>query len=418
MNLVNNSYLDKATVLLFALLPLALLSSMAGMELISWSIFLLASLKLWIIAQSQGVRAAIKHLSFGAEIPLWGFFACVVVGAWLFSTTAQEALGITGAVRWVLLLYAYRLLLPGLLNVGRLERYSKRLSIIVFVIGVYALLQFKFGWEFTRSRTTVSPYGDYFRAVGFFNLCLTFAAVMGMWGMLALGVSLQKWRWSWMHLGVVGAIFSVFASLTRGAYLAGALTVVPCLFFIRKTFAAYALVAMTLMLGAAWYLGPTVRERLQTIVQPIDRSSQLRFIIWRTNLEIAKDHPVLGVGLSRNKLYLAEYYKKLGFADVELFSHAHNNVLQILAGTGVVGLFFWLWLCGWFLFAAWRVFKRWGLSHFYGATAYGLLAAQVFFHLSGMTENNFTDGEVNHTLVFFWGLIIALNQQKTQVGEA
>ena len=47
---------------------------------------------------------------------------------------------------------------------------------------------------------------------------------------------------------------------------------------------------------------------------------------------------------------------------------------------------------------------------FYSSLALGCFAAQVYLHVGGLTEVNFTDGEVNHAIVMVWSLTLGLAQ--------
>lgn len=56
--------------------------------------------------------------------------------------------------------------------------------------------------------------------------------------------------------------------------------------------------------------------------------------LWQTTMQIVKDHPILGVGLGAYQFAYPRYDQGSGFFRTE---QSHNDYLQILADTGVIG---------------------------------------------------------------------------------
>src|SRR5581483_10241107 len=61
-----------------------------------------------------------------------------------------------------------------------------------------------------------------------------------------------------------------------------------------------------------------------------------RVAIYRANLDIVHDHPLLGLGFGRYATAAAPYYDAHPAADRR--SHAHSNYLQLAAEAGLTGL--------------------------------------------------------------------------------
>src|SRR5690606_16401129 len=92
--------------------------------------------------------------------------------------------------------------------------------------------------------------------------------------------------------------------------------------------------------AALYFSSPTLQKRITSITDTENASNAIRLMLWRTNWEIFRDNPLLGVGLHENSKFLQEYYLELGFTKYAHYvGHAHNNFLQVLAGTGVIGFF-------------------------------------------------------------------------------
>jgi O-antigen ligase len=115
-----------------------------------------------------------------------------------------------------------------------------------------------------------------------------------------------------------------------------------------------------------------------------------RVEIYRTNLDIIHDHPLLGLGFGRYRPAADAYYD--AHPDADRRSHAHSNYLQIAAEAGLAGLAaFALFLSRAFVLGLDAVRRaddpgRW-------ATAAGALAALVGLAVGGVTQYNFGDAE-------------------------
>jgi O-antigen ligase len=126
-----------------------------------------------------------------------------------------------------------------------------------------------------------------------------------------------------------------------------------------------------------------------------------RYDLWEANWEFFKLRPVTGVGWRKSGdlsgPFLLQKYpdKKRVFA-----GHAHNNFLEVVAGTGLIGLGAWLfWIFTVFLIV-WR-----GRKHpIFAALFPGLFTAWVVFHLNGLTQVNFWEGKVLHQMMWAVGL--------------
>jgi O-antigen ligase len=69
--------------------------------------------------------------------------------------------------------------------------------------------------------------------------------------------------------------------------------------------------------------------------------------LWQTALRISREHPVLGIGPDN---FRRTYGRVLGLAAWDTRVHANNTYLEVLVGTGVIGLL----ALGWLMTAALR----------------------------------------------------------------
>jgi O-antigen ligase/Tfp pilus assembly protein PilF len=67
----------------------------------------------------------------------------------------------------------------------------------------------------------------------------------------------------------------------------------------------------------------------------------LRLAIWRNTIEMVKERPFLGYGLGNHKIYYPKYHSQVvretTFSETHQPSHVHNDFLQLLSETGIVG---------------------------------------------------------------------------------
>lgn len=372
----------QAIPILFLLYLVAVHTSIAGMELLSW--FIGASVL------TESVRSKVAW-NFKEEKILLASLGALVV--WVGITSSFSSLGF---MRWVVLLVLLKQGLGLVWNRNFESKWLKTWTVILGICGAYATLQFFTGVDFIRpGRDLVDPQGGgIYKAVGFFSLSLTFAYMIGI---STIAVSKVVWcqlpspYWVAILLGGMG----VMASMSRATWLGFLICVGIFLSFKARRLVVPFVLAAILGVGLATMLNEGVGNRVRSLIQMrSDHSSMMRVHLWQAYGSLYKEHPITGVGLHEGHKHLTEIYARDGIRET-FVSHAHNVYLQWLAGTGIPGFALFLIICGWFLKTAWQIREKskWG---------WGLLLAQVFWMIGALSENNFFDGEVNHFIVLLW----------------
>lgn len=141
---------------------------------------------------------------------------------------------------------------------------------------------------------------------------------------------------------------TIFLSGSRGGMIAFAVQVAIFLYFLFREKAANRgafLMAAFLVISLAciaWIGGSEVTARLSTINtgKHSDLSNDIRFQINRDTLHMLRQRPILGWGLGT---FETVYPQFRSFYTNLLVDKAHNDYLQLLAETGVVGFAVMLW---------------------------------------------------------------------------
>lgn len=185
-------------------------------------------------------------------------------------------------------------------------------------------------FEYTRRRWPAWAWGT------------AFALILG-------AVMISGMRAGWLAIGMV--VFAYFVLMLRrdNRELRGATVAIP-------------LITLTVIV-ASYLVSPTVQDRVartltmtQGVESAIDYASSWRLPIFRTSLEMYRNHPVNGVGVRAFPVAYAEYATEEDYAVLRHedgggthATHAHNVVLEVMADTGTIGLvgllagFLWAW---------------------------------------------------------------------------
>jgi O-antigen ligase len=186
-----------------------------------------------------------------------------------------------------------------------------------------------------------------------------FAGLMELWCPLALGMALlphnrlsQRWFWSAMAVVMGGA---VVLSGSRGGALSLGLGVVVFALLIAAQRGGRRVVLW--LLAAMLATGVSVLAldqgqllaRYQAVLRPNqfqqEDAAAYRFAAWKDTLKLIRETPIIGSGLDT---FATRFPAARSFSTDLIWTHAHNDFLQFLAETGVVGgaLAVWMLLAG------------------------------------------------------------------------
>ena len=277
-------------------------------------------------------------------------FAVIILAQLAFHTTASAY-----HTRVELqLLFAYLIvifLLPQVYQ--RASHYRGLLWFLMglsFVVSIFGILQYltfngKLYW-FRELRYGGYPFGPYVNRnhyAGFAEILIPMALVP-----LVLG-KVRRERLAIVALFAFVPIVALILSASRGGIISFGVEmfVLFLLLLMRRVRRRHVLVGGAVMLGAvmavSWIGIHDVLQRFSTN-HPLDISAGKRASMRQNSWRIFLDHPVLGTGLGTLQMVFPPYET---LYDGKIVNHTHNDYLEALAETGILGGL----CCAWFLAA-------------------------------------------------------------------
>jgi O-antigen ligase len=197
---------------------------------------------------------------------------------------------------------------------------------------IYAVWQSVGGVELYRG-VRLDPMGwGFYRAVGFYGFYLTFAAFAMTVFLYSSSFALEMKKWPYAVLAGLSFV-AVIATFARSIWISLA-AAIPLFAFTKGRKAGIVVVGALVVLGVGGILSvPALRNRAESIISPGQNETRLN--LWKTAIEMSKDHPVFGVG-EDNWDHHFERYRVNGFYDTTV--HPHNDYLTVLVSSGIPGL--------------------------------------------------------------------------------
>jgi O-antigen ligase len=402
--------ISKVTGYLLMLFAICVLCTQSGSDLFSTLLcFFLAYV--WYDKRKAGEKfSALRPMGFDWLWIAWFLVAAIGFAAnrpppaetpenyWLYRLVEYK---------WILILY---FMVAGFRVANFKEENMKWFNGAMLVATIYAIADY-----FWQLRSVDDP--TQVRLEGLINFSMTYAHVYGVFFCALVGLyfgvfkdlSKQK-KWFYLLVIVLTGV-SVLLTYTRGVWIAVFASLVIISFLWKPKYGIAAIVAGILAVAALYATVPTIRSRIDFTARMADEEKAKssydteRVILWKTNLMIFKDRPFFGAGYGQNKHLLHEYYEKQNLPKDQFVSHAHNQYIHLLAGTGALGLLSYLGVLGTFIVLTFRAFMKIPKSDgFHKGLALGVLGGQLCFAIGGITESNFEHSIVRFAAMFMWAM--------------
>lgn len=247
----------------------------------------------------------------------------------------------------------------------------------------FNFLKFKFGFS-ERNGGLAGMLMNYAHNLAFFHIFIT--------GLVLYKNEINKYLNLNFLYGVwIINTFALFTTYTRGAWLA--YVVATPFFFVKKNVKSFIVTALFFFLvgtGAYLIAGKAVKR---------PGSDAERLSQWKTAWVGFKENPVFGLGFMNFEKQCHRIKDTYNIEEKKFCGHAHNNYLEMLASTGILGgIFFIAWQLFWFR----EMFEQGSLVHKIS------LPMLVVLVVGGITQATFSLG-ANLFLIMPW---YAISQTK------
>lgn len=212
--------------------------------------------------------------------------------------------------------------------------------------------------------------------------------------------------------------FSIFITMTRGVWFS-LLASASCMYGLisyKKTLKILAVVAVLFVI--AFTTWPGFRQRLN-IAHKLNSPSE-RVTLLNVNFQMWGEYPWLGIGYGENQRRNREYWDRPEWNMPEdyIISHAHNQLVNVMATTGVIGLFFFLFIFIFFVKKNWQMLQN---EKDKNSLRYMMIFAcmwgQVEFIFSCMSDITFEYAKIRTLFLFVWAALIALERGTLKLKE-
>ncbi len=200
------------------------------------------------------------------------------------------------------------------------------------LVSIYGIVQ-KFGFDLAGYNLQEVSLGRVFSSLGHPNYFANFI-ILTIFPLIALGMNLKR-KWIVRTVLLLG-LFGLILTESRGAFLGliagGTCFILFNAIFLKKKKLLIGAILIPVFLGAVFFFGNS-------------RSLQVRLNIWESTLPMIEERIFTGYGMDTFALSYSPYANKenLKYELIESApDKAHNSILEILAETGIAGLFVFL----------------------------------------------------------------------------
>lgn len=209
------------------------------------------------------------------------------------------------------------------------------------------------------------------------------------------------------QIALICCFAGLLAGKSRGAWLTLLimLPVVGYTYMLKNKKVLIGFLITLLAVGGFFATSESFKQRLvSTTNVTTDMSNVERLNMWQGAINMALDHPVLGVGLGGFEDNYNNIYKPEGAKDS---IHCHNNILEIFAESGLVGLFGFLYLACYIFF---KNFNEWRKTK----NPYSLMiwGAWLGFMSFGMFDLTIDHSAITKAMWFLFGCILVFKNRK------
>lgn len=231
---------------------------------------------------------------------------------------------------------------------------DKDLKIIFVILAVFVLASTASGLVGIISNKmkvhllTGAPVCHLDRNCGVFGSYMNYAHNLLLFFLLSVGLFLKSLRVKKVAIALFVLLlinlYFIYSTYTRGIWI-GLMVALP-FFAISRLSKKGVLIILSLFLLIS--IVGLLNENVKTVFTTRAGSNHDRVLMWKTAIETFKENKVLGIGMGNFEGHSLELKRKYSLDQTNFKGHVHNNFLEVLAGTGLIGFIsFILWIIFW-----------------------------------------------------------------------
>lgn len=209
---------------------------------------------------------------------------------------------------------------------------------------------------------------------------------------------------------------SIFLTFTRGIWISifvSAFLMYSIISIKKSLYILFASIGIICIMYSTW---PHFHRRVEHAFDMDANHERVNLVM--VNYKIWRDYPLLGIGFGENLRRNREYWDVLMMPEDYITSHAHNEYLNVMATTGIFGLFFVLYIFSFFLKKNWKLLRETtNRKSFRYTVLFACLWAQVEFYIACLTDVSFEYAKIRALILLVWALIIAIEKKPNLLVE-
>jgi O-antigen ligase len=226
-----------------------------------------------------------------------------------------------------------------------------------------------------------------------------------------------KYKWL-LTIATIVMTASVFLTLTRGIWLSLALSILAFLFVQNRKLFTFTFLAGLATSFTLYFCSSSFNSRVhQSLATKV--GDQERWALFDVHVKLVVESPIVGIGYSSPLSHTPpELFAKYGYKTY-IDSHAHNQLLNVLAMTGVLGLIPFLLFNLWFLIINIDLVKKFRAekNHDYNVLATACLITQVEFFVANLTDIGFEYAKIRSLILIVWALVFCMWRNKLNLAS-
>lgn len=245
------------------------------------------------------------------------------------------------------------------------------------------------------------------RASGFSNNPLNLAAILSMMIPIQIIVAKELLFPQWLRRTALatlfGSLIGLYSGQSRGSWALLFATPVFLVKYLKNSKVFFmSILAVILVFAGIILTNPEYQERFRSVTNiTTNVSNRDRVVLAESAINMTKDHLILGVGPGNFQEFYKKQYKLPQI--VQNLNHAHNNLLQVSAESGIIGGFSYLFLFGSILILGLKSALKGSV------TGYMRFVITAFFIAFGFIDYTFDATAIMKVYWYIIGITLALD---------